>query len=636
MVYRAYQPTVNRYVALKLIHLPSEAIPGETAAFERRFTQEAQILASLEHPHIVPVYHYGIVGDEWAYIAMRLMHQSLSSQLAQGPIAPERVIDVALQLIDGLSYAHRRGIIHRDIKPENILFDETGSACLADFGLARVADRTLDLNELEALRDSALYIAPEQIRSTSMDHRCDIYSLGVIMYQMLTAHAPFEVDNRGVIALLNRIEHEEPIPPRKLNPHIPPELERVVLQALHKEPRGRFFDVQEMAVVLEAIPGTRLRERQPPVSGRFGGRPTTPPWRKVWQKKRFQISLATLIGATLLILIAAASGRLQLEQPAATTLIQEGGRGTLGNAIPTRSEITEAQRRLGADGFIAYLACKLDTQFETARAREMSDRAAEYDVAYQVYDGAGDAYRQLTLIEQARLDGARALILCPLKPNALAASLTSLDAAKVPFILTDALPEAYGGVMLETDNTDVGALAAHYTADTLEAGGIDQPNIVILDQPDYAFSDARVEGFLDGLRERLPNAQIVGNYPAGAEQAASQAVIGDLLAEGRRIDAIFSVTDQGAYGAITALAAANIDPSAVVVVSVNAESLALTDIFNRNYLQASVDIARQEGSRGVVDSVVKLLGGGTLPERLVLPPGILITRDIIAAQASDG
>lgn len=633
VVYRAFQPTVNRFVALKLIHMPSEAIPGEILVFERRFTQEAQVLASLEHPHIVPVYHYGIVRNEWAYIAMRLMHQSLTAELANGPFTAERVTGIALQLIDGLGYAHKNGVIHRDIKPENILFDEAGSACLADFGLARVADRTLDLKEMEALRSGALYVSPEQIRSASMDHRCDIYSLGAIMYQMLTGHAPFEVDDRGTLSLLRRIESEEPIPPRKLVAGIPPELERVVMQALQKEPRERFFDVAEMAAALELVPGTRLRTRVP--AARTGGTAKTGR-KRPWQQRRYQMAIAAFVlAAILIVLIALAAGlRGNMPPPVATILVST--HGTLDDAVPSTDETAQALRRLGTNGFVAYIACNFDSQFEAARAREMSDQATEYGVAYRAYDSAGDAYKQLTLIEQARLDGARAFILCPLKPSVLADSLTSIRAANIPLVLTDALPRSFGGVMLDQNDNAIGALVAQITADTLLAKSVKQANVVILDQPDYSFSEARVDGFMATLRERVPEARVIGQFPSGADQKATQAAVTALLASGQRIDAIFSVTDQGAYGAITALTAAQIDPAAVVVVSVNAESIALTNIYNRRYLLASVDIARLEGSRGALDAAIKLLGGGTLPEILSLPSGILITRDIIAEQPPNG
>lgn len=628
VVYRAYQPTVNRAVAIKLIELPSTA-SGTSAAFTRRFTQEAQVLASLEHPHIVPVYHYGIVDSECAYIAMRLMHQSLSAQLARGPLPPEHVMDIALQLVDGLSYAHRRGVLHRDIKPQNILFDDAGSACLADFGLAYLTDPTLKLKQLESMRTGALYIAPEQIRGASMDHRADIYSLGVILYQMLTGRAPFEPDERGTLALLSRIEREEPLPLRKLNPDIPPALERVVMQALRKEPRERYFDVVEMANALERSE-TRLRERRQSTASQ----PIAPVKPRFWQRPRVQIGVAALVCTALLILIAAISSGLPLEPPPATAIIETGVRGALDAAQPTQDEIARAQRRLGKQEFIAYVACNLDSQFETTRAREMSDQAASYGLPYHVYDSAGDAYKQLTLIEQARMEGAQALIICPLKPNALEGSLTSLHEAGLPFVLTDAPPDAQGGVMLEADDAAIGALAGHYVAATLP-GANEPPTIVILDQPDYAFSDERVAGFLDALHERRPDAQILGQFAAGADQAASRAAVAALLANGAHIDAIFSVTDVGAYGAAAALAGAHVEPTAAIIVSVNAESLALSDIYNQDYLQASVDIARQEGSRGAVNAVVRLLGGGTLPEILTLPPAILITRDIIMEQASN-
>lgn len=626
-VYRAYQPTINRYVALKVINLPADTTGTSTLIFERRFTQEAQVLTSLEHPHIVPIYYYGIVKNQCAYIAMRLMHGTLSEMLEEAPMSQERVIDITTQLIAGLGYAHSKGMIHLGIKPENVLFDEAGSACLADFGLMRVSDQQLDTTKPTALKHTLLYVAPEQITSDTADNRADIYSLGVLMYQMLTGRVPFDDENIGLRALLDKIESEEPTLPRQINPDIHPDLERIVMQALRKEPRERFFDVQELTQALANVPGTRVGGRRAlPNPARLRD-PLNASWRRAFKIGFVLLQIVIVLGLVRLVYdLTRASAQL----PRATVIA--GVQGNMESTVPSTTEIEQAKRRIGEGGFIAYIGCSLASAFESERVGDMTESADSYGIALRAFDSAGDSYKQLTLIEQARLAGAQAIVLCPLQPNVLADSLASVRSANIPMILTDRLIHSFGGVMIEQDNAEIGRLAGRYVGDSLAASGNQQPNVLILDEPAYSFSASRADGFIRALRERLPNAQIVGRLPGGTDAAASQAALTTLLRDDQRIDAVFSVTDSGAYGAINALNAAGIDPGSALVVSVNAEGEALDAIRSGQYLRATVDIGRGAVSAGALNAAVKLLGNGSVPEIIISPSGNLITRDIIDVQ----
>jgi ABC-type sugar transport system substrate-binding protein len=405
------------------------------------------------------------------------------------------------------------------------------------------------------------------------------------------------------------------------------------MQALRKEPRERFFDVNEMVTALEPLtnlqPGTRhLRDT--------GSQRRPSPRRKFWQVRRYQVSAgAFLAAATALVGISLALSSLQPPAPALKPMILASARGTLADAVPSVDEVARAKEWLGSSGKIGYIACGLDSQFETQRSREMSDRAADYGISFQVYNSKSDPYRQLTLIEQARLDHARALIVCPLQPNALADSLASLRSSSIPFVLTDVIGKNSGGVMLDPDNAAVGALAGQYIGEILASAAVDSPNIVILDDPDYSFSGVRVQGFMTALTERVPTARLAAQLPSAADPTASYTKIHDLLANGQKIDAIFSIMDVGAYGAISALNDSGIDQESIMVVGVNAESFALNNIYNQDFLRASVDIDRYEASQAALDAAIKLLGGGMLPETLSQPPGQLITRDTLAEQSTN-
>lgn len=627
-VYRAYQPALNRYVALKLSRLTAESLGSEASLYVQRFMQEAEVLTSLEHPHIVPIYHYGVVQGEYAYISMRLMHGSLKDRLPDGPLPPERVVEIVLQLMDALSFAHKKGIIHHDIKPTNILFDEVGSACLTDFGLSKITHQSLDVPVLELVLGAAIYAAPEQVRNASTDHRSDIYSLGVIMYQMLTGHLPYDIQNLSAANLLQRIEHDQPVPPRNFNPDIPVELERVVMQALRKEPRERFFDAVDMIEALQALPGARLTiERAPSVSRSLPNIIRRAPR----QRYATLILRALILGTLILLLVLLYLVANEQNSPRIPTVLLEQ-EASFEEAAPTSAEVTQAREKLGTKGFIAYIACSLDSEFQATRAREISDFATSYGLAFRPYDSGNDPYQELTTIERARLEGAKAIILCPLHPPLLNESLESIQEAGIPLVLTSAIPNPYGGVIIDTDNYVVGSLAGSYIGAMLAAQG-DEAKVVILTAPDYAFSEARTQGFADSLSEAMPAAEILTPYPTGADNAASEDAIAELLNSGQTPNAIFSVTDTGAYGASAALSHAEIPVGDVIIASVNAESLALDEILNQNYLRATVDIARGSGSRGALNAAIKLLGGGTLPQILTLPSGNLITYDILMEES---
>src|SRR5262245_18868835 len=184
-VYKANQSTVGREVAVKII-LPHFANQPD---FIRRFESEAQLVARLEHPHIVPLYDYWRDPDG-AYLVMRWLPNNLRQAMQRGPWSAEAATRLLEQLAAALTVAHREGIVHRDIKPDNILLDEDDNAYLADFGIAKNLN-VGSITEEGALVGSPAYITPEQIKVESITPRADIYSLGLVMYEMLANEKPF-------------------------------------------------------------------------------------------------------------------------------------------------------------------------------------------------------------------------------------------------------------------------------------------------------------------------------------------------------------------------------------------------------------------------------------------------------------
>jgi serine/threonine-protein kinase len=244
-VYRAFQPSVNRSVALKVIQLQDE--PDDADEFRRRFTQEANVIASLEHPHILPVFDYGIEGSDTAYLAMRLMRGgSLNTLIHNQPMAVDHALDLFAPIARGLEHAHQRGVIHRDLKPGNILLDESGNPYLSDFGLAKLIERTSQITRTGALIGTPTYMSPEQLRGEPLDTRSDIYSLGVVFYHMLAGRPPFEITGANIVTVIYQHLDKTPPPLSRWVPDIPYAIDAAVMQALSKDVNTRYPSALDM------------------------------------------------------------------------------------------------------------------------------------------------------------------------------------------------------------------------------------------------------------------------------------------------------------------------------------------------------------------------------------------------------
>lgn len=242
-VYRAYQSIVDREVAIKII-LPMFANDPE---FIRRFETEAQLVARLEHPHMVPLYDFWR-GADGAFLVMRYLRGgSLRDALAKaGHFEPHEVSRILTQIASALTVAHRQGVIHRDLKPGNILLDLDGNAYLSDFGIAKNLEQETEITQADLVIGSPAYLSPEQVRSEPVTPQSDIYSLGNVLYELLTGVHPFP--NVAPTGLL--FKHlNDPLPAlQEHSPDLPEELNQVIQQATAKDPAQRFADVWSLAV----------------------------------------------------------------------------------------------------------------------------------------------------------------------------------------------------------------------------------------------------------------------------------------------------------------------------------------------------------------------------------------------------
>lgn len=270
-VYRGVHLDSGAPAALKIIH--ADLLAGqEREIMQARFRQEAHIGLQLRHPLIVRVYDCGEQND-LLYLSMELVEgQELGRLLTQQPALPLGMhLAVALQVLNALTYIHQHGVVHRDIKPSNIMVRPDYTIALTDFGIAHL--RGSQLTQVGELLGSPLYMAPEQLRGEAVDSRADLFSLGVLLYLLLTHRKPFMADS--LAALMQKILHEDPEPPSRANPALPTIFDAVLQRALEKDPARRFTSASAFADALrqaraEALDATRIapapRSRRPTAS----------------------------------------------------------------------------------------------------------------------------------------------------------------------------------------------------------------------------------------------------------------------------------------------------------------------------------------------------------------------------------
>ena len=241
-VYKAIDPLLERAIAIKTINIAGE---NDLAEYEARFYQEAKVAGRLNHPNIVTVYDVATSGD-MPYLAMELLdgHELGRLLASRQPLAVAHVLDIAAQVADGLAYAHERGVVHRDIKPANIMVSAEGVVKIADFGIARMrsAERGGDY---AAVLGSPRYMSPEQVLRKRAEQRSDIFSLGVVLYEMLTGTPPFA--GADLNAIVFQIVNLVPPAPSALRSDVPQMLDFIVAKMLEKAPDDRYADARELA-----------------------------------------------------------------------------------------------------------------------------------------------------------------------------------------------------------------------------------------------------------------------------------------------------------------------------------------------------------------------------------------------------
>ncbi|MEZ4457495.1 MAG: serine/threonine-protein kinase [Gemmatimonadales bacterium] len=283
-VFRARDPVLERDVAIKVVDLT-----GTSAAGNRdRFLEEARTVATVEHPHIVPLHRAEIKGDLLCLIMRLVPGRSLAERIAEGPLAPADAVRIAREVAQALAAAHRRGVVHRDIKPENILLDDAGHALLTDFGISLVTGR--DSARVPGMAiGTPQYLSPEQALGEAVDGRADVYSLGVVLYEMLSGRLPFEA--RTTAALLSKQILEQPPALEQVRPDLPAALVTATSHALAKAAGARPTAEAFAAELAEA--GTKQALVPPSVVRR----------RRRWRRIRWTVAALVLVAGIITVAI---------------------------------------------------------------------------------------------------------------------------------------------------------------------------------------------------------------------------------------------------------------------------------------------------------------------------------------------
>ena len=620
-VYRAFQADVGRDVALKLIRI--DRLQAQDENFHQQFRTIGDRIAGLKHIHIIPIYAYDVT-KQVAYIAMEMTDgDTLEDFIRSRPdMDYSQVAHIITQLGDALDYAHQQGVYHSDLKPASVLLDDGDNVYITDFGLGK---RMLNVDAVNLREDgisrNLQYLPPEQIQRKHIDERSNVFSLGVILYQMLTGRLPIDPDEYTSQDVLD-MHLSQPTPdPYEHDPNLPGELVAIVNRAAAKNPDDRYRSVDAMTTTLNrALDGLFENVNVPSISEtdieQVEINVPEEVQKRVDEERGGRYLMPISVGLSALIIGVALAVFIVMRPPPVPTILEDETI-VAAQLSPPNWMINNAQRALEDGGFIAYTTCNRFTQFHATRARRIQERAqGVYDLPISIYDSENSAVLESRRIAQAVEDGAAVLIHCTVNPETAQPALAAA-AEQIPVIADTSLyADNVPGVFISEDNYELGYQTGEAAGFYINAELAGSGRVLLLDYPEGAANAARSRGIQDGLRDTAGEVSIfaeVGPTEEIAYESTQRAIEQDNI----DFDVVVSVTDDGAYGAVRALEEALYTPAEIAVFSIDGERLARFYTQRGEYLRGTTAPNADAVSDAMVDAAVYLLGGGTLPEEII-------------------
>ncbi|HRE46545.1 MAG TPA: substrate-binding domain-containing protein [Aggregatilineales bacterium] len=623
-VYRAHQTAMKRDIALKVLSAQLANSPD----FVDRFHREVEMAAGLEHAHIVPVYDHGRTPEGQIYLAMRIIRGgTLADRITQGAMPLDKVSTILKQLAGALDYAHGKGIVHRDIKPSNVLIDDQDDIYLADFGLAQLSEQPNqnNLTKTGALVGTPTYISPEQALTSKGDYRSDLYSLGVVLYEMVTGKPPFSGDS--MFSVMKAHVGEPPPPASKFRPDLPASVNAVLLRALAKKPEDRYPNATELARDFGlAVQGLLVTQQRTLIM-------TSVSLTNLRSLNSVRTRNIAAIGLLTIVLLTLGLFLVSRLNPSATTgvaaTVDEAQRPESGppeSVIPTAAEI-ETARAILKTSFIGVMACTTETEYHASLVRSMRLRAESYGFAVRVEDGKAEKSRQTTILNKFLADGAKVILMCPLDEGLIAPLVKAAQDGGVVVVSAGEKVWGKNAVSLTLTNETMGRKVGEYTVAMIneEMGG--KANVVILEYPDVPTVTIRANAMEAALKAGAPDAVLLGRYIGGLSEEGKKSMT-RILAEHPEVNVIMSINDNGALGAVSVLREAGKGFDEVRIVSVDAELEVRRLITAGEYFRATLDNDPVGAGVLAVDAAVRLLGGAVVP-KLVLIEGRMMTKETL-------
>jgi WD40 repeat protein len=382
-VYRAFDPELKREVALKTM------LPGNDPQLMNRFMQEAAAMAKLSQPNIVKVYDMGTIANAH-YFTMELINgKDLAHWLREGKMTIRRAVEIVRKVAHAIDYAHREGILHRDLKPSNIMLDQQGEPKIMDFGLAMEMDRDKRMSKSGAVLGTPAYMPPEQAlgKRKEMDERSDVYSLGAVLYELITGCAPFRGSNAATI--IAQVLDSTPHAPSRLSKKVPQEVENICLKCLEKEKDRRYQSAHELALDLERfLAGEPVLAMKPGLFYRLG---------KWVKKNRLAASLAIIFTLTLAISLTVYF--IELKHAYGNVLIEKTRAEEATKAAVKERNKAEEQRKQAVANLVFSYVQQASSMWHTGYYQH-----AALLYAYAIEQGDGcDPSKQLSLPARLRL-----------------------------------------------------------------------------------------------------------------------------------------------------------------------------------------------------------------------------------------